>query len=581
MTDQKPSPDNDPLSPIRLQIMWDRLIAVVEEQALTLIRTGFSTSTREAGDLSAGIFDISGDMLAQAVTGTPGHVNSMARSVRHFLDRYPIGEMADGDVFLTNDPWKGTGHLHDFTFLTPCFRDGALVALFASTCHVVDIGGRGMTSDGRTIYEEGLYIPLMRFAHGGKIDQSVLDIVAANVREPVQVIGDLHSLATCNDLACQRLREMMEEFALSDFKRLGGHILERSRVAALEAIRALPAGVYRHQMRIDGLEEPVDLVAEMTIGADGIDVDFSGSSGISSYGINVPLCYTEAYATFGVKCIVAPDVPNNAGSLETIRITAPKGSILNAEHPAPVAVRHVTGQMLPDVVFGCLHEALGDAVPAEGTSCLWNLYAYGGPGRVEADPKEVADAQSFTVLSFHSGGTGARPGKDGLSATAFPSGVRNVPVEVTEAMSPLIVWRKEYRQDSGGAGAYRGGLGQVMELSLLEDAPFAFSALFDRIDHPPRGRDGGADGAGGTIRLQSGTTLSGKGTQTIPRGDRVVIEMPGGGGLGDARTRNTEDVVADLRAGLISKDAARSEYGIVLTKQGDVDTQATERLRHS
>jgi N-methylhydantoinase B len=438
-----------------------------------------------------------------------------------------------------------------------------------------------MTSDGRTIYEEGLYIPLMRFAHGGKIDQSVLDIVAANVREPVQVIGDLHSLATCNDLACQRLREMMEEFALSDFKRLGGHILERSRVAALEAIRALPAGVYRHQMRIDGLEEPVDLVAEMTIGADGIDVDFSGSSGISSYGINVPLCYTEAYATFGVKCIVAPDVPNNAGSLETIRITAPKGSILNAEHPAPVAVRHVTGQMLPDVVFGCLHEALGDAVPAEGTSCLWNLYAYGGPGRVEADPKEVADAQSFTVLSFHSGGTGARPGKDGLSATAFPSGVRNVPVEVTEAMSPLIVWRKEYRQDSGGAGAYRGGLGQVMELSLLEDAPFAFSALFDRIDHPPRGRDGGADGAGGTIRLQSGTTLSGKGTQTIPRGDRVVIEMPGGGGLGDARTRNTEDVVADLRAGLISKDAARSEYGIVLTKQGDVDTQATERLRHS
>ena len=237
--------------------------------------------------------------------------------------------------------------------------------------------------------------------------------------------------------------------------------------------------------------------------------------------------------------------------------------------------------MLPDVVFGCLHEALGGSVPAEGTSCLWNLYAYGGPGRVEADPKLVADAQSFTVLSFHSGGTGARPGKDGLSATAFPSGVRNVPVEVTEAMSPLIVWRKEYRQDSGGAGAYRGGLGQVMELSLLEDAPFAFSALFDRIDHPPRGRDGGADGAGGTIHLQSGSALSGKGTQTIPLGDRVVIEMPGGGGLGDARTRNTEDVAADLRAGLISKGAALSAYGIVLTQQGDVDTEATERLRHT
>lgn len=574
-------PIKDPLSPIRLQIMWDRLIAVVEEQALTLIRTGFSTSTREAGDLSAGIFDISGDMLAQAVTGTPGHVNSMARSVRHFLDRFPILEMADGDVFLTNDPWKGTGHLHDFTFLTPCFRDGVLIALFASTCHVVDIGGRGMTSDGRTIYEEGLYIPMMRFANAGKVDQAVIDIVTANVREPIQVVGDLYSLATCNDLACRRLCEMMDEFGISDLNRLGDHILDRSRAAALDAIGKLPTGVYRHQMRIDGLEKPVDLVAEMTISADGIDVDFSGSSGISSYGINVPLCYTEAYATFGVKCVVAPDVPNNAGSLETIRITAPQDSILNAEHPAPVAVRHVTGQMLPDVVFGCLHEALEDAVPAEGTSCLWNLYAYGGPGRVDADPLLIADSQPFTVLSFHSGGTGARPGKDGLSATAFPSGVRNVPVEVTETISPLIVWRKEYRQDSGGAGAYRGGLGQVMELSLLEDAPFAFSALFDRIDHPPRGRNGGTDGAGGTISLKSGMPLSGKGTQTIPSGERLVIEMPGGGGLGEAKTRNPAAVAADVRAGLISADAAKHQYGVSLTPEGDVDLMAAERQKNS
>jgi N-methylhydantoinase B len=572
-------PHNDPLSPIRLQIMWDRLIAVVEEQALTLIRTGFSTSTREAGDLSAGIFDISGDMLAQAVTGTPGHVNSMARSVRHFLDRFSIEDMTDGDVFLTNDPWKGTGHLHDFTFVTPCFRDGKPAALFASTCHVVDIGGRGMTSDGRTIYEEGLYIPLMRFAHAGRIDQTLIDIVTANVREPVQVIGDLHSLATCNDLACRRLREMMDEFAISTLDRIADHILERSKAAALDAIRKLPAGVYRHEMRIDGLEEPVDLVAEMTIGADGIDVDFTGSSGISSYGINVPLCYTEAYATFGVKCIVAPEVPNNAGSLSTIRITAPKGSILNAEHPSPVAVRHVTGQMLPDVVFGCLHQALGGAVPAEGTSCLWNLYAYGGPGRVEADPKLLVGAETFTVLSFHSGGTGARPGKDGLSATAFPSGVRNVPVEVTEAISPLVVWRKEYRQDSGGAGTYRGGLGQIMELSLLEDAPFAFSALFDRIDHPPRGRDSGSDGAAGAIRLASGKTLHGKGTQTIPSGERVVIEMPGGGGLGAATLRDPAEVAADVCAGLVSADAARANYGVVLAADGNADLAATATLR--
>ena len=569
----------DPFSPIRLQIMWDRLIAVVEEQAQALIRTGFSTSTREAGDLSAGVFDVSGYMLAQAVTGTPGHVNSMARSVKHFLDRFPVSEMADGDVFLTNDPWKGTGHLHDFTFLTPCFKDQDLTALFASTCHVVDIGGRGMTSDGRTIYEEGLYIPLMRFAHAGKIDQTLIDIVTANVREPVQVVGDLHSLATCNDVACRRLREMLDEFALTDLNRLGSHILEKSKSASLEAIAKVPSGTYRNSMRIDGLEEPVDLVAEMTVGEDGIHVDFSGSSGISSYGINVPFCYTEAYASFGVKCIVAPEVPNNSGSLSTIRITAPEGTILNAEHPAPVSVRHVTGQMLPDVVFGCLAQAVDDAVPAEGTSCLWNLYAYGGPGRVEADPKQLADADTFTVLSFHSGGAGARPGKDGLSATAFPSGVRNVPVEVTEAISPLIVWRKEYRSDSGGAGEYRGGLGQTMELGLLQDAPFAFSALFDRIDYPPRGRDGGDNGGEGAIYLASGSRLNGKGTQTIPRGERVVVDMPGGGGLGEARMRDPRRVVDDVRGGLVSADVARSTYRVAIDDNGDVDENVTQKLR--
>ena len=259
-----------------------------------------------------------------------------------------------------------------------------------------------MTPDGRQIYEEGLYIPLMHFARAGKVEQAIIDIVGANVREAVQVIGDLHSLATCNDVACRRQVEMMDEFGITDLDRLGAHILAKSKAATLEAIGKLKPGTYKHSMRIDGYEEPVDLVATMTIGKTGIDVDFTGTSGISSYGINVPLCYTEAYASFGVKCIVAPTVPNNQGSLSVIRVTAPKGSILNAEHPAPVAVRHVTGQMLPDVVFGCLNQALDGSVPAEGTSCLWTLYAFGGPGRVDADPKDLVDADPFTVLSFRS-----------------------------------------------------------------------------------------------------------------------------------------------------------------------------------
>jgi N-methylhydantoinase B len=568
------------LTAIQLQIMWDRLIAVVEEQAQTLIRTGFSTSTREAGDVSAGVFDNRGRMLAQAVTGTPGHVNAMARAVYHFLDKFPLETMEEGDVFLTNDPWKGTGHLHDFTFVTPTFRQGRCVGLFASTSHVVDIGGRGMGPDARQVYEEGIYVPLMRFARGGQVDATLIEMIEVNVRESVQVIGDLYSLAACNEVGGRRLVAMMDEFGIDALEPVAEHIIARSREASIEAIRRVPHGTYRNAMRVDGYDKPIDLVAEMKVTADGIFVDFSGTSGVSAYGINVPFCYTEAYSSFGVKCIVAPKVPNNEGSLSVIHISAPEGSILNAKHPAPVATRHITGQLLPDLMFGCLHQALGGGVPAEGTSCLWNLFVMGGPGRVpDVDPEEIAAAQGFNVMSFHSGGTGARPGKDGMSATAFPSGVRNCPVEVTESISPILVTRKEYRPDSGGAGEFRGGLGQIIEAVNLEDYPFGISANYDRVHFPPRGREGGRNGANGVVRTGSGRPLKGKGQQSVARGDSFVIESPGGGGLGDPRRRAAERVLDDVRAGLVSIEAARRDYGVVITPDLNLDADATRALR--
>jgi N-methylhydantoinase B len=573
--------DNRTMSLIHRQIMWDRLIAVVEEQAQTLVRTGFSTSTREAGDVSAGVFDVKGRMLTQAVTGTPGHVNSMARAVYHFIDKFPTQTMRPGDVFVTNDPWKGTGHLHDFTIVTPVFLDGRLVAMFACTCHVVDIGGRGMGVDARQVFEEGIYIPLMRFADIDGVDETLIEIVRGNVREPVQVVGDLYSLAACNDVASRRLLEMMAEFKIDRLDELGDHILERSHAAMNEAVRKLPRGVYRNTMRLDGYEKPLDLVAALTVGDGTIHVDFTGTSGPSAFGINVPVCYTEAYTAFGIKCIVAPDVPNNEGSLSAITIAAPDTCILNAKRPLPVAGRHIIGQMLPDLVIGCLQHALKGHVPAEGTSCLWNLFAMGGAGRVDGDPGELANATGFDVMSFHSGGTGARPGKDGLSATAFPSGVRNVPVEVTEALAPIIFRRKEFRVDSGGPGEFRGGLGQVMEVSNLEDAPFAISAIYDRVDFPPRGRDGGSDGERGVVRLTSGRRLRAKGQQTIPRGDTLVIEMPGGGGLGDPHKRDPARVLEDVKLGLVTPQAAATRYGVIVRDDLTIDWDATNAARRN
>jgi len=262
------------------QIMWNRLISVVEEQAQALVRTAFSTSVREAGDLSAGIYDVSGRMLAQAVTGTPGHVNAMAESVGHFIRRIGRGNIFAGDVYITNDPWEGTGHLHDITVVSPSFYQDELVGFFACTAHVVDIGGRGFSADAESIYEEGLYIPIMKLAERGEVNQVLINIVRGNVREPDQVVGDIYALATCNEVGHLRLIEMMQEFALNDLNHIAEFILENSRIATIEKIAALPNSSATGEMTIDGYDTPIELKVALAIEDDHVTCDFTGSSGI-------------------------------------------------------------------------------------------------------------------------------------------------------------------------------------------------------------------------------------------------------------------------------------------------------------
>ena len=437
------------VSALQDQIMWSRLLSVVEEQARTLVRTAFSTPVREAGDLSAGVFDLSGRMLAQAVTGTPGHVNAMAASVGFFLRDHPVETLAEGDVLVTNDPWEGTGHLNDFTVVTPTFLNGRPVALFAATSHIADVGGRGFGADANQVFEEGIRIPIGHLIRAGKVDETLMRMVRANVRDPDVAQGDLYSLAACNRTGCERLIAMMTEFGLDSLDGLADMVITASRRAMLERIRALRPGTYRHRMTIDGYDQDLELVCALTVSRDGIRIDFDGTSPMSPYGINVPGTYTRAYGSFGVRCVVGSEVPNNAGSLDTIEVTAPVRSLLNAPPPAAVSARHSIGQMLPDVVLGCLGQAMPPgSVPAEGASCLWNPVIMGGRGLTGSDP--YGDAEEFVVNPFHTGGTGARPGKDGLSATSFPSGVRSTPIEITETVAPLIFWRKEYIPDSGG-----------------------------------------------------------------------------------------------------------------------------------
>ena len=541
----------DPLAQIQRQIMWNRLIAVVEEQAQTMIRTAFSTTVREAGDLSAGIFDLHGRMMAQAVTGTPGHVNSMAESVGHFLAKFPAATMRPGDHYITNDPWLGTGHLHDLTVVTPAFRRGAIVGLFANTAHVIDIGGLGMGPEGRSVFEEGMYIPIVKVFDQGQPNQTLFDILRAGSRLPVELEGDVYSLCACNDAGARRLTAMMDEFALDSLDPLADYIFVASRAATLAEIARLPRGTWHSDIWSDGYEEPIRLVAALTTHADTITVDFAGTSGLSSRGINVPPAYCRAYASFGLKCVIAPEVPNNWASLAPFRMQIPEGCILNAPRPYPVSVRHVIGHLLPDLMMGCLFQAIPDRVTAEGASALWNPPLRGGASvSGQARPNRPVIAE-FEITTFNSGGTGARPGRDGLDATAFPSGVRTMPVEATENVAPVVFWRKELRPGSGGAGRMRGGLGQVMEIGTKGDLAFAVNAIFDRVAHAPRGRAGGADGAPGAVRLKSGAVLRTKGYQVIPDGDRLVLELPGGGGYGDPAERDRALTARDISDGLV------------------------------
>jgi N-methylhydantoinase B len=567
--------NQESLDPILLEVLWNRLVSVVEEQARALMRTSFTSVVREAGDLSAGLFDRRGRMVAQAVTGTPGHVNAMATSAHHFLEAYPVETLEPGDALVTNHPWQTSGHLNDFTVMTPIFRDGDLIAFFGNCCHALDLGGRGFGADGRQVYEEGLFVPISRLFVGGEPNEELLRIVRANVRTPFEVVGDLYAQAGSNEVGGARLLEMMDEFDLSDIESLSDEVCSRSENAMRAAISDLPDGVYEHETTTDGFDEPIKLAVAVRVEGDELTVDYEGTSPQSERGINVVLNYTAAYTTFGVKCAISPDVPNNDGSFQPIRVTAPEGSILNAQHPAPVGGRHIIGHFLPGLVHGALAKVIPERVLAQGADSLWNTQITG----------QKADGEPFTYVYFSGGGMGARPESDGLSATAFPSGIRGVPAEVIESISPVVMHKRELRPDSEGAGRHRGGFGQEMELGVRgEDggAPWTLSAMYDRTRFPAPGMLGGGDGEAGFVGTVSGKPLHPKRQQLIPAGERVILKLPGGGGYGAPLKRDPELVRRDAEDGLISPAHASGAYGVVLVEDEGgfyVDEEATNRVR--
>jgi len=370
----------------------------------------------------------------------------------------------------------------------------------------------------------------------------LLDIIRANSREPIANEGDIYALIACCEAGAERLCAMMQDFGLSDLDALGAHIISTSQAGTEAAIAEIPDGTYHNVMRVEGYEEPLELHATLVVSGCSITVDFEGTSPCSAKGINVPLNYATAYTVFGLRCLIGPDIPNNAGSLAPFVVTGPPGCILNAQNPAPVAMRHTLGQVTPDLVLGCLAQALPEAVPAEGASCMYDL-----------PMRHVAGAsRHFAIEPVHNGGTGARPFADGLSATAFPSGVFGSQVEITEAMAPVTIWHRELIPDSGGAGQFRGGLGQRIEVTPASEDPVLIFLSVERLQFPARGRAGGQDGAVGRITVD-GRAVPGKGQIQVQPGQTLVFETPGGGGFGPPSARDPAAVARDIAMGFVTQ----------------------------
>jgi N-methylhydantoinase B len=547
------------LDPIKIEILWNRLLSVANEQQVALMRTAFSTIVRESQDLACAAFDSRGNMIAQSLTGTPGHINPMATGVRHFLKAYPPDTLQPGDVLITNDPWQTAGQLNDFTVLNPVFKKGNVVGFFANCCHAADVGGHVLSAEAREVFEEGLRIPITKLFDRGEPNKELFKIIRANVRTPEETIGDLYAQTACNEVGARSLLQMMDEFEMNELDTLADEIISRSERALRDAIRQLPNGRYTNEVWSDGFEEPIRICVAVTVEDETIAIDFDGSSPQSQRGINVVLNYTHGYASFAMKAAICPEVPHNEGSFRPVRVSAPRGSILNCVDPAAVGSRHLVGHFLPGAILGALAPAMPGRLMAGGADPIW-LNIFRGAWK-EGEP--------FLFSLFMVGGMGARATKDGLNTTGFPSGVAGVPAEVIETLSPLVQLRRQLRTDSGGAGKFRGGLGQSTEIAYRGEGRYSLSAMIDRTQFAAQGLENGGFGALAEYKTSDGKPLQPKTVLYFTPDMKIHLNPAGGGGYGNPHERDPEFVLNDVVNGYVSIEQAEKQYGVTIRYLGN------------
>jgi len=536
------------LDAITLELLWTRMISIVDEAAAAMVRTSFSTIVRESNDFACVLTTADGRSVAQATNSIPSFMNTMPRTIRHFLEEFPLDQLEPGDVLITNDIWQGTGHLPDISVAKPIFLGGKVVAWAGSVAHAPDIGGRIRSADAREVYEEGLQIPIMKVMRKGEVDPTFERILRKNVREPDQVMGDLFAQFTALRMIESRMLALMAERGLTEIDTLAGEIHARSEKAMRDAIRTLPEGVYHRTAISDGLDHPIKLQLTLTIKDGEITVDYSGTDAQVPRSINVCLAYTIAYTCYGLRAVLLPNVPNNEGVMAPIHVSAPAGSILNSLPPAAGGARALIGHFVPMMVIGALAEAMPERAIAAVGSPLWCVNLSGT--RESGTP--------FTNLFFMNGGYGGSHKQDGANVLSWPSNISSTPVEMIEKMSPLHVRHRQLRSGTGGAGLHRGGTGQAIAFENRNKTPIVVSFMAERTreEAAAQGLAGGEAGAPGAVIL-NGKTVNPKVQHVLNPGEVVELLTPGGGGFGPAAQRDPAAALRDEQDGYVAAGATR------------------------
>lgn len=539
------------INPITLEVWWSRLVAIVDESATTLLRTAFSTIIREANDYSVVLLDASAESIAECRAGIPAFHAVMGVVAKHVLDKFPVETWCEGDCVITNHPWLATGHLPDIAMVTPIFHRGRLVGFTATAAHAPDIGGTPSMGETELI-SEGLLIPPVRMVRAGERNQDFLDLFLSNVRFSTQVLGDLEAQMAAHEICGRRVVDFLIETEQEDLQVLSAAVQAASEKVMRQAIAALPDGIYRSSLDADGVPgHPTHIECCIAITGDHMHIDYGGSSPQVRHAINCTINYTTAYSIYPIKILLDPHTRRNAGSYRPFTVDAPAGSILNANFPAPVMARHLTGQMLSCLVYQALAAAVPEAVIADsgGTPALRVQFA-----------GQTAERRPFSMILFACAGMGASARHDGLSTTAFPSNSGSGSIEALEAEAPVLFLKKEYRADSGGAGRYRGGLGQNIEIENITGSPMRVVLVGDREKHPPAGILGGAPGAGGHAEFDHGVTPSLKSMTVMPPGGKLSLAFAGGGGYGPPESREHSAIAEDISAGFVTAASARRDY---------------------